>query len=109
MHRVVAERAGLLVPGKDIDHWDLDRLNNRRANLRPATCGQNAMNSVGRVGGVGFKGVTKLPSGKWMAQISAEKVHHYLGTFATVEEAARAYNEAATRLHGAFARLNEGC
>jgi hypothetical protein len=41
-----------------------------------------------------------------MAYIDWQKKRKYLGTFATEEEAAIAYNKAASELHGSYAFLN---
>lgn len=57
----------------------------------------------------GFKGVY-LHRGKgpncWYAQIRAHGRKIHVGAFLTPEEAARAYDEAAIKYHGEFARLN---
>jgi hypothetical protein len=53
-----------------------------------------------------FKGV-KRNGCKWVARISANKVRKWLGTFATEEQAAEAYNRAAMNLHGEYAVLNQ--
>lgn len=93
----------------EVDHRDLDKLNNRRGNLRPATSGRNKENrekpghSTSPYKGVSFHRLT----GKWRASVSSEGVSHYLGLFSTPEDAAAAYDKAATRLHGEFARLNK--
>lgn len=43
---------------------------------------------------------------KWTASIRKDKRGYWLGTFATVQEAAKAYDEKARELFGEFARLN---
>lgn len=53
----------------------------------------------------GFKGVHRHGRG-WKAQIKLAGKITYLGTFDTPEEAARAYDIAADRMHGAFAAKN---
>jgi hypothetical protein len=56
-----------------------------------------------------FKGVTfytALSYPCWTAKISTPQGCKNLGYFSTPEEAARAYNEAARKLFGEFARLN---
>jgi hypothetical protein len=88
----------------EVDHVNGNRLDNRRANLRLCTRAENARNVRGRALS-GFKGVTQVRA-RWRAVIYAEGKIHRLGSFGAAEEAAHAYDEAARRLHGEFAKLN---
>lgn len=93
----------LLTGWELVDHVNGDGLDNRRANLRPATSSQNAANARRRKdNSSGFKGVSQRPNGRWMARIRMKS----LGTFPTAELAARAYDSAATETWGEFARTN---
>lgn len=91
-----------------VDHIDGDGLNNRRSNLRAATHTQNMRNRrPSKVNRTGYKGVEWDAKGKcWRARIRVDKSRIGLGSFDSKHDAARAYNEAAKRLHGDFARLN---
>jgi cation diffusion facilitator CzcD-associated flavoprotein CzcO len=90
------------------DHQNGDGLDNQWANLRPSTHGQNMFTKrLYKNSTSGFKGVTrKKETGRWQAQIQANKQHRYLGYYDTAEDAARAYDAAARELFGDFARLN---
>lgn len=93
-------------PAETVDHINGDRADNRFANLRAALKSENNRNTNGRGSKCGVKGVTlNKKTGKYIAQIQANKVHYYLGCFDCLEDAAHAYTQAATRLHGTFARL----
>jgi hypothetical protein len=99
----------LLRPTNDlvVDHRDGDGLNNQRTNLRPATRHQNMQNMKAVIGSSKYKGVHR-PSGrnKWVAQIRVNDRVQTLGRFETENEAALAYNAAALKYFGEFARLN---
>lgn len=91
------------------DHRNGDGLDNRRANLREATPGENGQNCRKRSHNTsGFKGVTwHKHRRKWLAQIkSGDGKNRFLGYFLTAEGAAHAYDAAARELHGEFAAVN---
>ena len=104
MHQLVAERYGLDVCEREIDHKDGNGLNNQRTNLRAATRSQNNANQrVTRRNRSGYKGVYwSRAARKWAAQLGQK----YLGLFENPLDAAIAYNDAATARFGEFARLN---
>lgn len=98
-----------LMPGViQIDHRDGDGLNNRRRNLRPATSHQNQCNQPRRKDNTsGFKGVFwDKNKSKWRARIWFRGLNQSLGYFEDPTVAAKAYDEAARRFHGEFARCN---
>jgi hypothetical protein len=82
-------------------------LDNRRANLRPATKEQQAMNHRKYPKTIsGLKGAHwHKQHGYWTATISCNRKQMHLGTFATAEAAHAAYCAKAIELHGEFARL----
>jgi len=88
-------------PRFHVDHRDGDKQNNKWENLRQASVTNNMGNSRPRTA---LKGVTRVRTGKYTAQIqhSMKKIH--LGTFDTPEEAHAAYANAAKKLYGEFAR-----
>lgn len=105
MHRQIL---GLNDPKVFGDHRDGDGLNNQRYNIRKCTIAENNMNA-GRisVGSSSYKGVSiSNTGGDWVARIGVSGKIKYIGKFETQELAAIAYNEAAIKYHGEFARLN---
>jgi hypothetical protein len=104
MHREIADAK----EGEDIDHIDTDSLNNQRYNLRRCTQSQNNANQpMSKSNTSGFKGVSlNKRDGKWWASIRVNRRLIHLGRFPSPKDAALAYDEAALRLRGEFARTN---
>lgn len=92
---------------QEIDHIDCDRSNNRIANLRPVTRGQNRTNcGAYKSNTSGFKGVSfNRRSQKWIAQIQKGGRKIGLGYFATPEEASARYASAVNEFHGEYGRV----
>jgi len=104
MHRQVMNISGDIL----IDHKNGYGLDNRRENLRLATRQQNMFNSNPIGGSSRHKGVSwHKRKKKWIVHIGYNAKLIHLGYFDSEEEAALAYNEAAVKYHGEFARLND--
>jgi hypothetical protein len=103
MHRLIMDAPS----DKQIDHISGYGLDNRRSNLRFATQQQNACN-MRKLAHRKYKGICLLTDRYkcWQARIRVEGKLIRLGNFYTELEAVRAYNEAALKYHGEFARLN---
>lgn len=56
-----------------------------------------------------YRGVSKTtnPNRPFRAALKYKGQHHYLGSYETEREAAKAYNEAALRIVGEYAVLND--
>lgn len=96
-------------PSRDIDHRDLDGLNNRWVNLRLATKNQNAQNTgVRSDNSSGFKGVAwDGAKGKWRADIRLpDGPRKFLGLFDDPALGHQAYVTAAQQHFGEFARAS---
>jgi hypothetical protein len=104
MHREIMNHpSGLLV-----DHRNRDGLDNRRSNLRLATHAQNAYNCSKRKNASSqFLGMYfNKERSTWDSQLMHNGKRIWVGRFKTEIEAARAYDRAAIKFHGEFARLN---
>lgn len=94
-----------VVFGARADHVNLDGLDNRRENLRAADRSQQGANQSPRAGTSRFKGIYRSPSA-WIAKICVNGAQRHLGSFASEEDAARAYDAAAREAWGTYARTN---
>lgn len=96
MHRVLLDApAGMVV-----DHRNGNGLDNRRENLRLCTQAQNAQNRTDHIRPTWY-GVRPVRAG-WVAEFKGAR----LGLFSTPSEAGAAYDDAARKAYGEFARLN---
>ena len=95
--------------GKLVDHRYGDSLDNRRDNLRLATHSQNQCNKrkTGSKTSSKFRGVYfDKRRVQWQGYIRYNGKRVYLGCFKSENEAGEAYDAAAKKYHGEFARLN---
>jgi hypothetical protein len=89
--------------GLEGDHKDLDKLNNRRMNLRITTMKQNMQNRPSQTGTSRFRGVSWRPRSQcWRAVGAIEGRNHEVGLYVLELDAARAA-EAFRRTHMPFA------
>lgn len=104
MHRLIVGATGR----QEVDHRDNNGLNNCRNNLRLCTHSQNIAWSRIPPSLAGFRGVTRRAtrSSRYQAFLKVNQEKRYLGVFTTAEEAAKAYDDAALKQFGEFARLN---
>jgi len=105
MHRQIMDSPVGLV----VDHRNLDGLDNRRSNLRMATNSQNKCNCERDKTNCTskYRGVSWDKRGKyWVVYIQIEGKQNRLGKFDNEIDAAKAYDVAARKYHGEFARLN---
>jgi len=105
MHRQVID----VPPNLFCDHINHNGLDNRKANLRPATFAQNAANRPKRNPPTRsiYKGLEwDKAQRKWKARISVQGRKIYLGSFPSQIAAAKAYDNAAKIYHQQFAALN---
>src|SRR5205085_9700584 len=91
-------------PRGEIDHKDGNRADNRIANLREGSHAEQMRNRVSR-NSSGFKGIERTGR-KWRARIQVNGTSIHIGVYNTPEDAAAAYDEAARRYHGEFAKTN---
>jgi hypothetical protein len=105
MHREIIRASD----GEMCDHINHNGLDNRKVNLRLATRYQNAwnrrkpnVNSRSKYKGVSWNEREK----RWHARIQVNGRSRFLGTFKDELEAAKTYDAAARKYHGAFAALN---
>lgn len=102
-HRIVWAMIHGEWPDGEIDHINRNRNDNSPSNLRVVSHSQNHMNrGRGRNNALGVKGVCRNGSG-FRAQLRANGKQVYLGTYRTIEDAAKAYADASIKHYGEHA------
>jgi hypothetical protein len=105
MHRFIMKPE----KGFVIDHLDGNGLNNQKNNLRICTNSENLRNRKKNVNNKsGYKGVSldkNLNKFRCKLYVNGQNIH--IGMFIDPIDAAKAYNDAALKYHGEFAKLNK--
>ena len=104
MHRLIMNPQ----KGKEIDHINRNKLDNRKSNLRICSKQQNAAWGITPITNKsGYRGVSyRVKDDKWIAWISFNNKNKYIGLFSRAIDAARAYDSMALELNGKYARTN---
>jgi hypothetical protein len=110
--QVIVYMHKLLCPvpeGKIADHINRNSLDNRKANLRPATQKQNVWNRkfIRKGGKTRYNGIRwDKNREKWQVRLTINGRRESFGYYADEIEAAKAYDMAAKRYRGEYAVLN---
>lgn len=111
--KVYAHRMIMNAPtGKQVDHINRDKLDNRKENLRLCTLAENNRNVAKRSTKTSsrYRGVMfNKHAGKWESRIRLNGKSGNIGLFRTQEQAAMAHDLWARELHGDFASYNFEC
>jgi hypothetical protein len=104
LHRLIMNAKN----GEHVDHVNGNGLDCRKENMRICTNTENQYNKRPQSGGTSkYKGVYWEKSrSKWHASIMLNKKRFPLGRFTSEIDAARAYDAAALKYFGEFARIN---
>ena len=105
MHRLVCPAPD----GMFVDHINRNPLDNRKANLRPATHKQNVWNRkfVRKGGKTRYNGIRwDKNKQKWQVRLTIDGRRESFGYYADEVEAAKAYDRVAKQHRGEFAVLN---
>lgn len=78
LHRFILNYKGK----DDVDHINHNGLDNRKSNLRIVSHSRNLLNQY-----KDYKGIKKVPSGRYQVSIFVDGNSKYLGTYNTLEEA----------------------
>jgi len=89
----------------EVDHIDHNGLNNQKSNLRNCSRNENMQNKTSSSSS-GYLGVHINRNKYIVAHIKIKNKMAHLGTFKTIEDAAKAYDKKAKELYGEFANLN---
>lgn len=108
LHRMILARMFPDISRFRCDHINGDTLDNRRCNLRLALPKENNRNTTKRMNASSkYKGVIWHKNrNKWQVSIRVDGKLIYLGYFTDEIEAAKAYDRAAKKYFGEFARPN---
>ena len=105
MHRQLLN----LVPGdgKFVDHKNLNRIDNRRSNIRVCTKSENQRNvGISSRNTSGIKNVYwKVDRKRWVASVRRNSKVFFLGNFKSLNEAKKAVHRMSRHLDGEFLNL----
>lgn len=93
----------------EVDHINGNELDCRKNNMRICTHAENSRNIKLRTDNTsGYKGVSWYKNyDKWLVRVFLNNKKIHIGYFENKNEAVTAYNEAAIKYHGRFARINK--
>ena len=106
LHRLILNVTN---PKIQVDHRLGDTFDNRKEMLRKCTSVENTRNQIIRKNNTsGYKGVCwRRDIKKWQTRICVNNKNKSVGFFKNKEKAALAYNKAALKYYGEFAKLNQ--
>jgi len=106
MHRLILNN---IPKGKESDHINRDKLDNRRNNLRIVSNAENQMNkNLQKNNRSGVRGICWYGKyDKWQTRIGFGGKKMFLGYFSNIKDAIEIYNTTSKKLYGKFTYINQ--